>query len=249
MPLLEARAVTKRFGGLLATDRASLRVERGEIVGLIGPNGAGKTTLFNCIAGMYAPDAGTIVFDDTDITGWRADRVCLRGIARTFQLVRALREMTVLDNAMVGAFARTTRASEARQRALEALAVVGLERAARQLAAGLTLVDKKRLELARALATRPTLLMLDELMAGLTPTEQQEAIALLRRLREGGLTILLVEHLMEVVMPLCERVVVLDAGRTIAEGAPREVADDEQVIAAYLGARFRHAAVRREVAQ
>jgi branched-chain amino acid transport system ATP-binding protein len=237
--LLEARDIVKRFGGVRANDGASLDVDQGEIVGLLGPNGAGKTTLFNCIAGMYRPDAGRITFDSEDITGWRADRVCLRGIARTFQLVRALKEMTALENAMVGAFARTSQPREARRKALEALELVGLEKHAGTLAVHLTLVDKKRLELARALATQPRLLMLDEVMAGLTPTEQQEAVSLLRRLRERGLTILMVEHVMEVVMPISDRIVVLDAGRTIAQGTPHAVARDERVIAAYLGERYR----------
>jgi branched-chain amino acid transport system ATP-binding protein len=214
-------------------------VDQGEIVGLLGPNGAGKTTLFNCVTGMYRPDAGRVVFDGDDITGWRADHVCLRGIGRTFQLVRALKEMTALENAMVGAFARTSRPREARRKALEALELVGLEGHAETIALHLTLVDKKRLELARALATQPRLLMLDEVMAGLTPAEQHEAVSLLRRLREGGLTILMVEHVMEVVMPISDRIMVLDAGRIVAQGAPRDVVRDERVIAAYLGERYR----------
>ena len=243
MPLLEVWDIAKRFGGVRAIDGASLYVDQGEIVGLLGPNGAGKTTLFNCVTGMYRPDAGRVVFDGDDITGWRADRVCLQGIARTFQLVRALKEMTALENAMVGAFARTPRPGEARQKALEALELVGLAEHADTPALHLTLADKKRLELARALATRPKLLILDEVMAGLTPAEQQEAVFLLRRLREGGLTILMVEHVMEVVMPISDRIVVLDAGRTIAQGAPRAVVRDERVIAAYLGERYRHTGV------
>jgi branched-chain amino acid transport system ATP-binding protein len=243
VPLLEAWDIVKRFGGVRANNGASLYVDQREIVGLLGPNGAGKTTLFNCIAGMYRPEAGRIVFDGEDITGWRADRVCQRGIARTFQIVRALKEMTALENVMVGAFARTSRPRAARRRALEALEVVALAKQANTLAQHLTLVEKKRLELARALATQPRLLMLDEVMAGLTPAEQQEAVSLLRRLRESGLTILMVEHVMEVVMPISDRIVVLDAGKTIAQGVPRSVVRDEQVIAAYLGERYRHAPV------
>jgi branched-chain amino acid transport system ATP-binding protein len=243
VPLLEAWDIVKRFGGVRANDGASIYVDQGEIVGLLGPNGAGKTTLFNCIAGMYRPDAGRIVFGGDDITGWRANRVCLRGIARTFQIVRSLKEMTALENAMVGAFARTSRPKEARRRAHEALEIVGLANQANMCALHLTLVEKKRLELARALATQPRLLMLDEVMAGLTPAEQQESVSLLRRLRESGLTILMVEHVMEVVMPISDRIVVLDAGKTIAQGMPRAVVRDERVIAAYLGERYRHAPV------
>jgi branched-chain amino acid transport system ATP-binding protein len=240
-PLLSVESSTKRFGGLLANRDVSLAIEPGEIVGLIGPNGAGKTTLFNCITGYMHPDAGRLVFDGTDISQARPERICRLGVARTWQVVRAFGRMTALDNVVCGAFQRTSRLSEARARATELLEFTGLGGRGEMLAATLTLADKKRLEIARALATRPRLLLLDEAMSGLTPIETAAAVQLVRRIHEElQVTICVVEHVMEVVMPLSHRVVVLDYGLKIADGPPQAVVRDAQVIRAYLGER--HAA-------
>ncbi|HEX6209935.1 MAG TPA: ABC transporter ATP-binding protein [Methylomirabilota bacterium] len=236
--LLSLESSTKRFGGLLANRDVSLTIEAGEIVGLIGPNGAGKTTLFNCVTGYMHPDAGRIVFDGADITQARPERICRLGVARTWQVVRAFGRMTALDNVVCGALQRTGRVSEARARASTLLDFTGLGGKADMPAATLTLADKKRLEIARALATRPRLLLLDEAMSGLTPLETTAAVQLVRRIHEElQVTICVVEHVMEVVMPLSHRVVVLDYGTKIADGPPRDVVRDEQVIRAYLGER------------
>ncbi|MGH2533047.1 MAG: ABC transporter ATP-binding protein [Thermomicrobiales bacterium] len=237
--LLELDRVTKRFGGLEANRDVSLSVEDGQVVGLIGPNGAGKTTLFNCIAGFYPPTSGLIRFGGEEITGWPANRVVHAGLARTFQVVRVLPEMTALDNVMVGAFARTNRTREARARAIDLLDFTGLADKMRTLAGSLTIADKKRLEVARALATAPRLLMLDEAMAGLNPAERTQAVELVRAIRDRGVTVLMVEHVMEVLMPISDRVFVLDSGRLIAAGPPREIAQNPEVIAAYLGEKYR----------
>ncbi len=238
MGLLEIRGITKRFGGLLANKGIEFGVERGAIVGLIGPNGAGKTTLFNCVTGFYRPDEGKVVFDGRDITGWPPERVCQAGIARTFQIVKPFAQMTVLENVMVGALLRHPTTSASRAAAMEALEFTGLAPKQGMMARNVTIADKKRLEVARALAAGPKLLMLDEAMAGLTPKETQEAIALILRLQARGITILLVEHVMEVVMPISHHIVVLDYGQKIAEGRPEEIANDERVIEAYLGERY-----------
>jgi branched-chain amino acid transport system ATP-binding protein len=243
MALLEVRQLTKRFGGLVANDRIDLVVNQGEIVGLIGPNGAGKTTLFNCIAGFYPASEGTVWFKGENITGLSANEVCRLGIARTFQLVRVFKDMTVLDNVMVGAFNRTNSASQAKKKSLEVLDFCGLTGKKNLLAGGLTIADKKRLELAKALATEPTLLMLDEAMAGLNQTETAEAVELVKKIRQSGTTIILVEHVMEVVMPISHRVVVLDYGKRIAEDTPEKVINNEEVIKAYLGDKY-HASRR-----
>src|SRR5919201_1891133 len=236
--LLSVESSTKRFGGLLANRDISLTIDAHEIVGLIGPNGAGKTTLFNCITGSTHPDQGRIVFDGTDITHARPERICRLGVARTWQVVRAFGRMTALDNVVCGALQRTGRVTEARDRAVALLEFTGLTDRADAPAATLTLADKKRLEIARALATRPRLLLLDEAMSGLTPIEAAAAVRLVRRIyAELKVTICVVEHVMEVVMPLSHRVVVLDYGVKIADGAPQAVVRDEQVIRAYLGER------------
>jgi branched-chain amino acid transport system ATP-binding protein len=237
-PLLSLESATKRFGGLIANRDVSLAIEPGEIVGLIGPNGAGKTTLFNCITGYMHPDAGRIVFGDADVTHTRPERICHLGVARTWQVVRAFGRMTALENVVCGALQRTNRVIEARSRAGALLEFTGLRDKAGMAAATLTLADKKRLEIARALATRPRLLLLDEAMSGLTPLETTAAVQLVRRIHEElKVTICVVEHVMEVVMPLSHRVVVLDYGVKIADGAPETIVRDEQVIRAYLGDR------------
>ena len=238
--LLQVESCTKRFGGLVANRDVSLVIEPGEIVGLIGPNGAGKTTLFNCISGALHPDEGRIRLDGADISHARLERVCRLGIARTWQVVRSFGRMTVLENVICGALRRTNRVGPARARALELMAFTGLAGKEDTPAAGLTLADKKRLEITRALATAPRLLLLDEAMSGLTPLETAAAVELVRRIhRELGLAICVVEHVMEVVMPLSHRVIVLDHGEKLAEGPPSEVARDERVITAYLGDRYR----------
>lgn len=235
MALLEVREVSKRFGGLVACDRISLRLDQGESVGLIGPNGAGKTTLFNCIAGYYSPTHGHVVFKNTDITGWRPSAICRLGIGRTFQVVKPVRQMTVLENVMVGSFCRTSSAPKAREAAEKILCHCGLESKRHQLAGSLTLADRKRLEIARAWATQPDLLLLDEVMAGLTASETQIAVDLIKKIHSSGVTLLVVEHVMEALIPLVDRIIVLDRGKKIAEGSPETVLKDERVVSAYLG--------------
>ena len=240
-PLLEIRGVTRRFGGLTAVDDVSLSVGPGEIVGLIGPNGAGKSTLFNLIAGALPPSSGAILFQGEDVTGLAAPERCRRGIARTFQVVKSFDSMSVLDNVVVGALVRHPRAADARRKAREVLDFAGLGARGDTPAGELTPPEKRRLEVARALATEPRLLLLDEVMTGLTPTEAQKGVELVRRVRETGVTVLMVEHVMEIVMPLVDRAFVLHLGRELAHGRPAEVAADPGVIAAYLGDRRRAA--------
>lgn len=240
-PLLEVRNVSRRFGGLMAVSNVSLQVARGEIVGLIGPNGAGKSTLFNLIAGALPPTNGTIHFDGEDITGLTAPNRCLRGIARTFQVVKSFDSMNVVDNVVVGALVRSANATEARCKAHEVLAFAGLSARADAPAGELTPPEKRRLEVARALATEPKLILLDEVLTGLTPSEARGGVELIRKVRETGVTVIMVEHVMEIVMPLVDRAIVLNLGETLAEGAPRDVVRDERVIAAYLGDKHRAA--------
>jgi branched-chain amino acid transport system ATP-binding protein len=234
--MLEVAAIAKSFRGLRAVHDASFTVPKGAIVGLIGPNGAGKTTIFNLIAGVYAPDAGTIGFLGKSIGGLRADQVCAMGIGRTFQIVKPFAGLTVLDNVMVGAFLRERTAAGARAASLLILKKLNLEGKAGMPASSLTLPDRKRLEVARALATRPALLLLDEVMAGLRPTECDQIVAVFRELnRAEGLTILLIEHVMRAVMALAGQIVVLHHGEVIARGAPDEVVRNPAVLECYLG--------------
>jgi branched-chain amino acid transport system ATP-binding protein len=236
--LLDVERVSKGFGGVRAVHEVSVAVDAGELVGIMGPNGSGKTTLLNVIAGALVPDSGRIRFRGREIAGLPPHRVCARGIARTFQLVRPFAGLTALDNVLVGRlFGRGRECTRAAAREAERLlALVGLEGRAGVPAAQLTLIDRKRLELARALATAPDLLLLDELMAGLNPAETASAIDLVRRLRAQGTTVLMVEHIVWALMELSSRIIVLSAGELIADGPPDAVASDPAVVDVYLGA-------------
>jgi branched-chain amino acid transport system ATP-binding protein len=234
-PLLEVERVAKGFGGVRAVHDVSFTLDEGELIGVMGPNGSGKTTLFNLIAGALHPDGGRIRLRGHDIAGLPPHRVCARGIARTFQLVRPFAGLTALENVLVGRLYGRGGATGAVAEAERLLALVGLEGRAQLPATQLTLIDRKRLELARALATAPQLLLLDEFMAGLNPVETAAAMALIRRLQADGLTVLMVEHIVWALMDLSRRIVVLSAGEKIAEGPPEAVAADPAVVAAYLG--------------
>jgi len=233
--LLEAHAVSKAFGSFLAVRDADLAIEEGEIVGLIGPNGAGKSTFFNCLAGDMAPSAGRIVFAGEDVTRATPEAHARLGIGRTFQVPATFEGMSVLDNVMVGSYLRHPHRNDARAHARELLELTGLKAQADLAAHTLGTPGRKRLEIARVLATNPRLMLLDESLAGLTPTELQEAIALVRKIYEMGITIVIVEHIMEVIMTLTNRVLVFNQGHVIARGKPEEVVQDETVIEAYLG--------------
>jgi branched-chain amino acid transport system ATP-binding protein len=233
--LLAVRGLYKRFGGLTANEDVSFAVGRGEIVGLIGPNGAGKTTLFNCIAGFCSPSAGTMDFDGESVSHLTPEEAARRGIARTFQIVRTFSSMSACENVMIGAMVRNKRVASARKLALESLAFVGLSGRQGAIAGTMTIAEQRRLEVARALATGPKLLLLDEVMAGLNPTEVRDAVDLILRIRERDIACVIVEHVMEAIMPIAQRIVVLDAGRKIADGPPQAIAQDPAVIAAYLG--------------
>jgi branched-chain amino acid transport system ATP-binding protein len=236
---LEVKNLYREFGGVVANAGVSFGLEKGEIVGLIGPNGAGKTTLFNCIAGYCKPTRGRILFKDKDITGWPAHRTSRAGIGRTFQIIRMMERLTVEENVMVGAFSRTGDREAARRNAQAILELVNLKEEANAYPTELPIATQKRIELARALAIEPELLTLDEIAAGLNPLETIQIIDALRRIhKEKNLTLLLTEHVMEFIMRISERIIVMAAGRKIAEGSPQEVAGKEEVIKAYLGEKY-----------
>jgi branched-chain amino acid transport system ATP-binding protein len=235
MSLLELKAVSKRFGGLMAVGNMSFAVEKGEILGLIGPNGAGKTTIFNLINGYYPPTKGEIFFAGGRIDGLKPHVVARRGLARTFQVVKPLARLSVLENVMASAFLRTDHRDEAQAIALEATAFAEMEDWRDRLAGSLPLGMRKRLEMARALATKPQLLLLDENFAGLNPAEVEKTIEIVRKIHASGITILIIEHNMRVIMAISHRILCINYGEKIAEGTPREVADNQQVIDAYLG--------------
>jgi branched-chain amino acid transport system permease protein len=237
--LFEVRSLTKAFGGLMAVRDVSFRIEEGAVLGLIGPNGAGKTTIFNLITGFLSPDSGQVEFKGESITGLKPPHnVCVKRIGRTFQLVKPFNDISVLENVMVGAFARTKNANEAREEAMRVINFIGLSRYKDSLASSLTTADRKRLELGRALATKPELLLLDEVMAGLNPRETEEIIEIIRSISDRGITLFMIEHVMKAIMTLSHRIIVLHHGEKIAEGTPVAISKDKRVIDAYLGEEY-----------
>jgi branched-chain amino acid transport system ATP-binding protein len=235
MAKLEIKNVSKHFGGLKAVDQVDLSIEEGQIFGLIGPNGAGKSTLFNCVAGLYAPTYGQVFFKGDEITGMKPWDICKKRIARTFQLVKPFKMKTVLYNTMVGSYIRSTNPAEVKDMALDVLERMHLADKKDILAKSLTIADRKRLELARAMATNPEMLLLDECMAGLRPNEVDEILDVIRGIRDSGVTIFVIEHIMRAIMALSDRIAVIHFGEKIVEGTPQEVSTDERVIKAYLG--------------
>jgi branched-chain amino acid transport system ATP-binding protein len=237
--LLQSHDLTKSFGGLVAVNQLSLTVEKGTILGIIGPNGSGKTTFFNLITGMLPSDSGKVILNGQEITKLRPHRIARLGIGRTFQIPAPFSKMTVLENVMVSAFLHTSSMKTAKKKAEEVLKKVGLDEKADFQVLNVTLEDRKRLELARAMAIEPILLLLDEVMSGLTPVEVKSAINLIKQMHRQGLTIIVVEHVMDVILSLCDRVAVLDYGRKIAEDTPQKIVNHPEVIRAYLGERYR----------
>ncbi|MCL1986257.1 MAG: ABC transporter ATP-binding protein [Betaproteobacteria bacterium] len=235
MSLLEIRNVSKFFGGLAATSNVSFIIQRGEILGLIGPNGAGKTTLFNIVDGFYSPTKGQVLFKDQVISGFKPHQICKLGIARTFQVVKPLQRMSVLDNVITSAFLRAKNKAEALEVAMETLRFTGLEQDKDVISRGLPLGKRKKLEIARALATQPELLLLDESFAGLNHSELNESIEIIRNIKARGITIMIIEHHMKVIMSISDRIVVINYGQKIAEGTPLEIRNNPLVIEAYLG--------------
>ncbi|WP_298439496.1 ABC transporter ATP-binding protein [Geobacter sp.] len=233
--ILEIKHVSKFFGGLAANSDVSFELAEGMIMGLIGPNGAGKTTLFNCITGYYPPSRGEVIFKGRKMNGLEPNKVCKLGMARTWQKVRPLAKMSVLDNVMVGALCRTNSLKVARDIALEQLKVVRLDRKADFLAGGLPIGERKKLEVARVLATRPQLLLLDEVMGGLNPAESEEIIQLILDIKKHGITQMVIEHDMKAIMRISDRIVVLNSGEKLAEGSPEEIVANQAVVEAYLG--------------
>ncbi len=235
MAILEIKHVSKFFGGLAANSDVSFEINPGMIMGLIGPNGAGKTTLFNCITGYYPPSKGEVLFDGRRMNGLQPDKVCKLGMARTWQKVRPLAKMSVVDNVMVGALCRTNSLKQAREMAMEQVRVVRLEHRSNFLAGGLPIGERKKLEVARVLATQPKLLLLDEVMGGLNPAESEEIIQLILDIRKLGITQMVIEHDMKAIMRISDRIVVLNSGEKLAEGTPDEIVNNPEVVAAYLG--------------
>jgi len=236
MAILEIRNVSKFFGGLAANSDVSFDMQEGMIMGLIGPNGAGKTTLFNCITGYYPPSRGEVIFKGMKMNGLQPDKVCKLGMARTWQKVRPLAKMSVLDNVMVGALCRTSSLKVARELAMEQLKVVRMDGKPNFLAGGLPIGERKKLEVARVLATKPELLLLDEVMGGLNPAESDEIINLILDIKKQGITQMVIEHDMKAIMRISDRIVVLNSGEKLAEGMPEEIVRNQAVIDAYLGA-------------
>lgn len=233
--LLRGDRLTRRFGGLKAIDDVSVEVRQGEILGIIGPNGAGKTTLFNLLSGFLKPSQGVVMFDGADVTGLRPHKLNRMGLARTFQLVKPFARMTVLENTMVGSYRLAHDRREAAEQARGVLAALGMEDLADRPARELTMPGMKRLEVARALATKPKLLLLDEVMSGLTPSESKAMLPIVRGIRDSGVTVLMIEHVMHAIMALSDRIMVLHHGQRLAEGTPAEISADKAVINAYLG--------------
>lgn len=235
MNLLEINSVTKAFGGLLAVNRMNLVIEQGKIYGLIGPNGAGKTTLFNIISGFYKPESGDIFFAGENVTYLSSDQLCHRGLVRTFQMPKMFPEMSVIDNVLIGALSRTKRVGLARSEAEEIINFLGMGTKKDTLAGSLRVHELKRLEIAKALATKPKLFLLDETMAGLNAVEQNQMIDLLKKVHDSGVTLFVVEHVMHIVANLCEHIIVMNYGEKIAEGRPQDVLKNEKVVKVYLG--------------
>ncbi len=236
--MLEIKGLKKVFGGVIAVQNLDFHLNEGEILGLIGPNGAGKTTVFNLISGFVRPSAGRISFQGSEIVGFEPHQICFKGITRTFQIVQPFRSISVLENVMTGAFSKERIFHSAQKKAIEILQFVGLMELQHQEAGSLPIASQKRLELAKALATEPKLLLLDEVMSGLTPTEIIDVLSIIKKIRDSGITLFVIEHVMHAIMSISDRIIVLHHGEKIAEGNPKEISKDKKVIDAYLGEDF-----------